>query len=159
MDRDELIKVTQAFFFRGMLHGWPSGRGKTDVPDMPGYKKHEHVEGDFHIRDQYTRDEESGKSEGSTRIWYRRRVVWSMHYSGRYEKRAIPLLKSALRRAYEHGHFNGGRGPKLFGSSGLIYSNIEIWWKFDKFSGHESIIDNEQNTILGSHAYNGQLLI
>lgn len=166
MERKELITAAQEFFFEGMLHGWPSGVGKVEIPDMPGYKKLEYpLSGDikgFHLRDVYTRNEDSGKSEGSTKIWHKGRIIWSMHYEGHYEKKALNFLKSALRRAYEGRLFHGGRGPKFFSDQtypGLVYTNVETWWEFGTFSGYESIVDNENTRVLGSHKYTGGLLI
>ena len=86
-----------------------------------------------------------------------------MHYGGFYEKRAIPVLKAALRETYSKNEFVGGRGPQIFRDRehSLVYHNEpnSLLWGFERFRGLEEVFDVAENLKkIGEHEYFGGLL-
>jgi hypothetical protein len=151
------VEDIKAVFFRAMLKGWAFGFKPIPVEDSPGLKRVEYPEGDWFVRDEYstTRGQRSG---GVTRIWFRSILVWEMHYWGQYEERAIPILKTVLREAYEHDWFHGGRGHD-FAKEGLLYEN-SYSGTFKDFMGRERVIDVAHGgQSLGYHQYAGMLMV
>lgn len=153
------IEKIQAFFFNAMLHGWASGAEAGEVIDMPGYEAIPFREGDLSLLDCYCMNPSSGKSAGTTTIWYQDTPVWFMSYGGHYEEAAILCLKHALLKAYQEGLFLGGRGVNSFQEGSLSYNNEAHAPNFVTFSGREAVFDVQANISLGYHQYWGMSLI
>ena len=87
-----------------------------------------------------------------------------MHYGGWYQAVAIPLLKAALREAYVHKKFFGGRGPRDFqqviSGNPLQYLNHfdPDLNQFSRFRGHETVTYYD-GFLLGEHHYFGGLML
>lgn len=166
------IAEIEAVFFRAMLQGYASETKpqKIVVPQLPGIKMVEYIEGDFRVVDMWTKTPGSPCSAGWTMIWFRDVPVWQMHYEGWYDDEAIPILKASLKEAYCNRVFLGGRGPS--GNAGHTVPDGLYWTyandvclrsNFIRFSGHEEvhIFDRDRGFLLkhGEHFYSGMLLI
>lgn len=161
----EFKKQVEAFFFRAMQAGYAQvGRTTAPVAEMPSSKSIPFREGDWYLLDVWFTNRESGKSAGTTQIWYKGQLVWFMHYWGYYEERAVPFLKSALRQQYGYEAFCGGRGPRITryrtGDEYLIYRNQPESNDFGDFHGSEEIMDASGGIeVLGYHEYMGRMLV
>lgn len=153
------VREVQEFFFKAMLGGYAAGAKKTPLPGVPGFKLIPFREGNLTLFDSYTVNPESGKSAGTTIIWYKDVPVWMMACGGFYEKEAVPFLKRALLHAYERKEFVGGRGPLVFKSDTLIYTNSPHLNTFERFGGRESVFDEVMGDSLGWHGYWGMSLV
>ncbi|MGB7957701.1 MAG: hypothetical protein WCF77_02560 [Minisyncoccia bacterium] len=182
------VSEIQDFFFDASLATYAGDTPKTTIPDLPGSKHYHFERGDLIYDDVYFTNGES--SGGSTVICLRAepkpRTLWLMQYQGWCEgdnPEVLAFLKDALRYAYEHRSFCGGRGErrypvtstrhKISGGITLEYFNegneadgpIHSLGQspFHKFSGEECI--TRLPTRLGGpnkifwHRYQGLLLI
>jgi hypothetical protein len=158
--REESVKE---FFFKGALQGYAGAGAKIPVPEMPGYKTILFSEGDFSMREMYCVNEPTGKSAGTKTIWFQDMPVWFMSFCGLYDKRAIPTLKSALKRAYDAKEFMGGRGVNLQGVKTpygrMSYHNHPVYNTFEKFEGREEMLLTDTGDFLGYHEYMGMKLL
>lgn len=162
MKRDALLSATMEFFFEAMLRGYLGDAPKFSVPGEPSMRGLRVKIEDFELLDKYSRKLGTRLSFGQTIIWHKDEPVWAMQYHGKYEKRAIPLLKLALAANYRAKKFNGGRGQDNFGHvehHGLVYSNQVLHWEFARFSGRESIRDHNLGQSVGWHEYHGLFLL
>lgn len=160
MDREQIFKEAQAFFFEAMLRGYADEAQKPiPVPGKPGFKQFIYRKGDWRIVDEWATNPDSDVSFGTTTIWYKGQVVWMMQYFGKYGEGAIPLLKEALKAAYIQKVWYGGRGPFEYKSGSLSYTNNTWAGTFEFFQGKEYISDLDQNRRLGWHEYHGMALI
>lgn len=162
MDREQILKEAQAFFFEAMVRGYADPVHKPiPVPEKPGFKQFIYRNGDdWRLVDEWATNPDSNFSFGTTTIWYKERVVWMMQYSGRYPKEVIPFLKKVLERSYKDHQWHGGRGlEENFECDGLIYRNdISGLRGFDRFRGCENIWNNNGKW-QGRHEYHGMALI
>ncbi|MDO8492103.1 MAG: DUF5680 domain-containing protein [bacterium] len=179
--REEILLRAQAAFFQAMLAGYVSGAKANEVLNMPGHKgfEFESSDGSFRVLDCYcvykppidyaalehydpSKPSVSKKSAGTTTIWFCDRPIWFMNYRDSYREEHVPLLKSALKRAYSQADFVGGRGQRTFqdkSAENLLYiNNVESGSTFENFKGHE-FINEEPNGIVGQHDYWGMALI
>ena len=167
----------EAFFYRGMLDGWASGRKAAQAP-VEGYKCMQHKEEGFTLLDMWTKASGSMGSSGVTTIYIDSASgsllpIWTMHYGGWYSDAASELVKTALRVEYEMqlktpSLFSGCRGCRVFETNGMNYRNtlqpIKHWWipgetaHFGAFEGYEKV-EKSDETILGYHKYFGHALL
>jgi hypothetical protein len=156
------IETLQDFFFRAMLAGYASGSETEPVPGMPGWKRVPPFKDEslgLMLVDMWCTHLRSGKSFGTTTIYFDGDPVWVMQYSGEYREEAVPLLKRALHEAYQAQEFHGGRGRTLLSVGGLTYYNA-FQGDFGSFYGKEYIReDGWQGLVLGRHEYAGMLLV
>lgn len=177
--RKEILEGAREAFFHTMLHGWASGSKnavKTEVPGSPNNKESTYIAGFMHKKDFFRVVDrycvsETGKSAGTTTIWFHRDPIWFMSYGGAYLKEDIPFLKNALVSVYSEKQFFGGRGPTSFAQAVLhlnggilVYTNeVEKDSTFEKFRGKEAIIgpakDGGSQEVRGRHDYWGMSLI
>ncbi len=165
--REVTLEMIEFIFFMAMQVGWASGKTKSHtVPLLPRYKVIPFSYKNFSVLDAYS-PPHSGKSDGFTKIWFKKFPVWIMSYGGQYPKKAIPFLKSALMQAYKEKLFIGGRGLSSFTSddkfSDFIYLNqLDLGFDrrnhFEKFRGYE-VIETLGQGAIGSHWYQGMSLI
>jgi hypothetical protein len=161
----KVIDLILPVFFRAMVKGYTdedSERGT--IFELPGYKTHEHIEGDFRVLDCYSDTPQSNSSSGFTTVWNQGTPVWVMQYDGTYEEEAIPFLKWVLMQTYKKSKFVGGRGApvtKKENGSIFTYSNYVEAPNWRAFRGREEIQCHRGNhsKILGSHRYSGRLLL
>jgi hypothetical protein len=144
------LEEIQKFFFKAMLNGYAASKSS-------GHKA-EFREGNFRLLDCWCVNSGSLKSVGTTKIWFRGEPVWVMSYGGYYSKEVTPFLKRALHMAYESGKFVGGRGLCVIEDE-LFYHNSPRLNDFSRFEGHEEILGNRGEVLLGSHDYWGMALI
>ena len=164
------VERLKLFFFDCMLNGSLGDAPRQDVPGMPGYRKIEFEEGDLKFMDLYTRNLGTGKSHGLITIWLGNQPMWMMSANGEFERRALPILKDALRKSYEAREFRGGRGPACMEALPLRYTNENSSLVFEGFSGHETTWERDPEEKLdniglavwhdiGSQRYQGGLLV
>ena len=168
----DLRRDAESIFFKAMCAGYavegtdhwerePFGHGYANVIAYD--------EELWAVRDRWLVGQ-NGHSAGWTVITYDSNPIWHMQYWGRYEKRAIPLLKAALRSNYEQEIFHGGRGPTQFVDEArfpdMLYANVmrnHERFGFERFSGVEGILAKGEGSELlkhlGFHEYQGGLLI
>ena len=146
----------QAFFFKAMVEGWATTGGgqKITIPQIPGYKAIDFTDGDFRLLDCYCVNSHSPVSAGTTTIWHQGNPVWMMSYGGFYTDSTIAFLKRVLLKTYEASQFVGGRGPRIYIESDLVYTN-RVSGNFNHFSGREEILNAETGALLGFHEYSG----
>ncbi|OGD67462.1 hypothetical protein A2442_03090 [Candidatus Campbellbacteria bacterium RIFOXYC2_FULL_35_25] len=160
-------KDVEAVFFKAAERGWAVTGTATETSTLlPGYKLIRFKSGKFSVLDAYCVNPASDKSAGFTTIWCDDVPVWTMHYSGRYQKRLIPLLKLALQANIISRTFVGGRGPTTFTDEerypDLVYINNVVRGRrtFSSFAGREIIVDvGNLNLPLGYHDYRGISLL
>ncbi len=160
-------------FFLAMREGWIAGNKGQPIEGMPGGYRITHVNNDWTVIDEYL-STIGTRSEGTTRIWFRDVLVWSMHYWGWYEERAIPFLMSALKETYSACRFFGGRGHLRHKEGTLEYRNFpHPHSSFSDFRGYEFVLDlpaaDDGTEIglpfvlndykVGSHRYSGMLMV
>jgi len=159
------ISWVKSMFFTAMQAGYAvEGSPKVKVIDMPGYKEIRYVEPpDFLLVDRWCVNPDSGKSAGTTTIWYQGMPVWFMSYGGYYPDDVVPVLKRALRLTYERCLFVGGRGESVGDfENGILYVNT-VDGDFSQFRGREEIIIRSTDTCIGGvagyHHYWGMSLV
>ncbi|OHA39988.1 MAG: hypothetical protein A3G59_03640 [Candidatus Taylorbacteria bacterium RIFCSPLOWO2_12_FULL_47_20] len=168
MDRAEILKQAEQFFFKAMLRGWVfmgqrTGANEITV-DKEGFSNFFFMDvdkGAFLLHDRWIVGAD-GRSVGTTMIWCLdspNALVWFMSYGGQYEKKAIPLVKMALRRSYGLRNFYGGRGSQQTKFKGMLYLNTPKTPRFDNFSGLERVLVDSTGQSLGFHRYHGMSLI
>lgn len=109
------IAEIQDFFFDAARATYASGTAKATIPQLPHSKVYCFARDAFRYVDIYFKHNE--RSGGQTMIYFQDVPVWLMQYQGWCENddpEVIALLKEALRYAYEHRLFYGGRGPSTF---------------------------------------------
>ena len=153
------IERIEDAFLSAMAEGWTSNAAEAAGADFPELKKIPFLHGEFRVVDGYLAPPNAaGYSAGWTVIYYLGKPVWQMHYQGRYAKNAIPYLKQCLHQAYViNRRFYGGRGPAFVRGERFTYINAIESPDFEKFSGLETIYD-ENAQWLGYHEYRGLLL-
>lgn len=152
-------KTIQDFFVRGISQGWIAGAKPVTLPDMPGYHCMPYREDDLYLLDCYCFNRDSSKGAGSTTIWYKDTPVWILNYHGLYYSKAMPFLRSVLRKAYEEKRFFGGRGPLIFRKDPYLYINRPESDEFTDFKGREEILNLKTKELLGWNEYRGFSLI
>ncbi len=153
------LESIQHAFFEAMSNGWAQNVQKIKVEEFPSSKAIPFVFGSFRVLDTYLVTPYSNKSAGLTVIWYQDEPVWIMHYGGRYDKVAIPFLKTCLYRAYIfERRFYGGRGPVFVRDEYYTYVNMIDKNEFADFAGEEQVFDLD-NRCLGYHWYRGMSLL
>ena len=160
-----VVDVAQTVFFEAMLRGWAGGVRAVDAVGEPGYKQIVYKTGEFRVVDCYGVSSSTGKSAGTTKIWFRDHPVWFMGYGGFYRKEDIPFLKDVLVETYKNGLFRGGRGfSECRGvagrGEGLFYTNdVNVNSSFLDFRGKERITSITEARLVGHHEYWGMALI
>ncbi len=150
--------VIQGFFFEAMRAGYAAKNSEeTSIAELPGYKVVTYRKDDLRLVDMWCTNPNSNKSAGTTTIWFKDEPLWIMQYGGEYKQDAIPVLKEALLKAYEHNIFAGGRGPVTFQKNRLLYDNNVTKNFFGNFEGQE-VISSEGGIVLGYHDYRGMFL-
>lgn len=160
--RGRELHEIETVFFDAMLEGWANPNAKKiQIPGLPGSKGIVYRSGLFVAVDCYFAPKGSKKSSGFTLITYDNAPVWIMHYGGWYLKEAIPFLKSALMEAYSARKFFGGRGPVIFEDENKLYryENFIELNHFPDSRGWEKVTRLSDGKIVGSHNYNGMLLL
>ncbi len=153
---DEMMAI-RAVYIAAMLDGYAGGESKksvkTKTPD--GHiTAFVYTDGDYQVIDRYEVTPVSEYTRGATTIFCKDVPVWRMTYEGHYPKEVIPFLKEALKKAYEHGEFWGGRGPFRFRLGSREYRNlVDQQGCFEKFSGREIIVVGEKE--VGHHDFKG----
>lgn len=157
----------QATFFALMMCGYGSGtkpkaRRHLDLGLFAKYFRIVLPDG-WHGVDEWRESTLLGHySSGSTLIYFKKVLVWEMHYSGWYLPEAIPTLKLALRQNYEASIWNGGRGPIYYPNDPCGYGNYPVGdGSFGRFSGTEYITMADSlgyPKTLGKHNYSGGFL-
>jgi hypothetical protein len=132
-----LAQTAEEMFHRAMDQGYAFGFLPHDHPQLPGWKRYLFVAVDdegneWRVVDEFT---DNGGRTIMTRNWH---LVWVMRYVGHYEKRAIPVLKSALAHQYKQREFLSGRGPRVWKRAEMTYEN-RATGNFSKFEAHETI--------------------
>ena len=161
------LKDIERLFFNAMQAGYATNPAKTTLVELPGSKVITFQERGFKMIDLWFVGS-NGKSAGSTMIFVDEKIVWKMDYRGQYQEEEIDFLKSVLRREYYKDYvpgaapefFRGCRGPRLFLSNGLAYTNnVKEGSDFYQFSGREEIISRANSClVVGYHDYEGMLL-
>jgi hypothetical protein len=153
----------RAFFFEFMQNGYAGMQEPENIlcfPEDRGTKRHSY--GNLSLWygiDEWQSSNQSNGSSGTTRLYYKKSLVWVMHYMGSYRDDSITCLKHALGRAYGQGLWLGGRGPEVCEHGKWIYQNNCIENEFARFSGRETIANRELAKVVGEHRYFGGLLI
>lgn len=107
--------------------------------------------GRFEFRDTYFTGVE-GTSFGTTLLLYEGMPSWVLQYAGRYDEKAIPCLKAALRAAVSADEFVGGRGPRLYTHpDGYKYVNALSDATFLKSGTGREYVLSPDNTEAGYH--------
>lgn len=156
-----VLKEAERFFFTAMLQGYVSGTKPVPVPKMPGFKEIIVMNDVYMLVDRWCVNNRTGKSFGTTTIWFDKQPIWVMTCGGYYPKEVIPFLKLALANTYGESEFCGGRGSALFVSQSnrLIYLNSFQQSGFSSFEGEEEICHLRSRERIGSHKYWGMSLI
>jgi hypothetical protein len=157
VSREESLKQIRDFFFRAMLQGYAEQDGGK-IQKFPRCSQFVWQEGNLSIIDTWYVSPGSDKSAGHTVIFLEDVPVWFMSYGGQYQESAIPLLKQALKQAYQERRFLGGRGISRAEGTDLYYINVPRVNDFAKFCGREEITNRNKN-LLGFHEYWGMALI
>ena len=120
-----------------------AGEGKEIVPQRPGFKELEFVDGHFEYRDSYIG---FYKAPGQEIVRYKGKPVWVMSYNGgmkeKYHKdedlamQIFGFLKKCLNQVEESEPF---RGPKYFKEGDYEYIN-EVYGNIKEFKGQEKIL-------------------
>ena len=163
LTRGEILEEAEQVYLRFMAQGWASGAEPLELDGRPGFM---FKQGAFTFFDQWEVNQDSGRSAGTTSIYYRGQLIWIMFYGGYYSSEASKLVKQALLKAYQDCRFIGGRGPTCFVHEELshleYFNQIDLSFKgFICFSGRERVIDRSQpsNPEIGFHKYMGITLI
>jgi len=160
---ERMFPEAKETFFRAMERGYASDTPMVRPIGLPGHKLYEYAEGRYIVTDCYWKTPHSAYSGGTTLIYVDGSPIWSMRYFGRYDKAAIPFLKSVLAEEYRMRRFFGGRGPQkvhdFVGESAATYHNTCLRPEFDQFNGRESIYEIETRYEFGYHSYEGGWLV
>ncbi len=150
------IEELKEVFFQGSLKGWCSGKAKkTESPDLSGWKIITIPVGEFLYIDRYAIGLD-GHSFGFIEIKRDENLFWAMRFGGQYTEEASGVVKQALLNIYNKREFLGGRGPRFFKSSSIMYENlVRNGGSFEKFRGFEEVLDQDNIISLGHHWYNG----
>lgn len=155
------LQNIQSAFMVAMSTGYAMNDGrsvkKTTIVELPSSKVITSDDGTWKVVDCYLTGSDSGKSAGSTMIWYKAEPVWTMSYGGEYAKAVIPFLKKCLQQAYVQQQFYGGRGPEFVEEDPFVYVN-RFHGTFSRFKGEERIYD-KSGVRYGNHWYQGMSLI
>jgi len=154
------IEEIQEVFFLAMQAGYAINPPKGTIIELPGSKTINFEHGEYRLLDCWFTTPENSASWGFTMIWRRGIPVWTMTYQGWYLERAIPFLKEALRFAYSHNLWFGGRGPHIHSHRDLRYVNTTGTTSnsFELFRGAERVVDFSQGKVLGWHQFQGMIL-
>jgi hypothetical protein len=151
----------QNIFFEAMLAGYASERSEEiELAMFPDSKHVEYETGLWRVTDTWHTPPDSEYSGGETKIYYRDRPVWMMHYYGAYPKSAIPILKAALRTTYLEREFCGGRGIEEFVHADGEYHNVRdvTYRSFEAFRGTEYVLLHTADKP-AYHFYHGGLML
>ena len=112
-------KHLQEFFLEAMRKGYAAEAKKVGIPHM-NHRGIPHVspDGTLYLIDSCCVNTSTDHSAGTTTIFECDQPVWWMNYVGYYRPDATPYLKAALKFAYGHNRFVGGRGPREFNIGG-----------------------------------------
>lgn len=157
----------QEFFFEAMMLSLQGEIPVTPVFDMPGFSQLEfHKKGWRCLQrwqvSQPINNPESTRliSAGAIVIWHEDRHLWSMNYSGYYEKEVAEFMELAVNENIKNKVFYGGRGPKKFElvNQPFIYQNSihQRDCGFQYFRGRETVHSVTTDEMLGCHQYFGQ---
>ena len=83
--------------------------------------------------------------------------VWAMHWAGRYDPEAIPLVRESVYNACREMEFYGGRGRPSVRQGNLSYSNRIDRDLMNDFCGEEYVMEGER--VRGSVRYCGWALL
>ncbi|OHB15219.1 MAG: hypothetical protein A2431_01940 [Candidatus Zambryskibacteria bacterium RIFOXYC1_FULL_39_10] len=177
--RVQILEGAKSAFFEAMIDGYVGGenRRSVKVKDDDGYTTITYTteDGKYKVEDRFCTNPFSDEAAGTTTVFCRFALIWApvwwMEYSGHYTEGVIPLLKSALTKAYERRLFLGGRGlarvdDKSYVSNdlkfNLTYTNT-YHGDFSSFDGTEKIIQNPLDGFdpetIGYHKYSGMSLL
>lgn len=150
-------KMVQSFYFFLLRNGFLSKLPPTQDTYMPGTKSYT-VQSSTMLKgiDWWFSHSSLSKTVGGIVIYYYSIPVWQMSLTGHYEPEDIPLLKEALALNAESHHFLGGRGPRVYRSGRMRYTNSPQG-DFRHFKGFEKIMVD--NSVVGSHTYTGGFLV
>lgn len=135
----------------GVLRGF-AAKGPSQYERQPhGQKSYSHVHGHWEFRDSYIVGE-GGAGFGVTMLLYDGLPQWFLQYAGRYDEKAIPCLKAALREAMLNDEFVGGRGVRLYAhTDGYKYVNALSDAPFLQWGTGREYILNPDNAEVGYH--------
>jgi hypothetical protein len=171
--QDILEGAEAAFFVTELARHAPEG---TSLPVYDTEKKdsdftHEwtRIVGDYKVVDQWDVTLDTGCFGGRTVIYCLATTlwvpVWQMNYQGSYPLEVVPLVESALVRAYSQRQFFGGRGETghwVSGNSALapyVYRNGHAG-NFKNFTGRETVAASEDlEKVFGYCQYMGKAMI
>jgi len=157
------LTEARAFFFEFMLNGYAGKRKPENIlrfPEDRGTKRHTYGNlSSWYGIDEWRSANQGNGSSGTTSLYYKRSLIWEMHYIGHYQDESIDCLKHALSTAYRKNLWLGGRGPKESTFDKWVYQNHCTENDFARFSGRETITDRNLAKIVGEHRYFGGLLI
>ncbi len=152
------------FYFKAMMSGYINEILPIPVADHPGYWLFTFVDRKRRLifEDRWFEVPNSRFTTGTTTIYYmdngNKIPIWIMTYHGDYHEEALPLLKEALKSAFEEKLFIGGRGKSGVKSDSMVYENYpDARHSFTHFSGLEQITSYGKS--LGRHYYEGHWLI
>lgn len=116
-------KELSDFFFEAALASYAGDGPKIPEEEIsPGFKGYRFKRGSYVYVDKYAVF--GTGSFGQSVIWCDSQPIWFMQYNGFcHEKRAIALVKKAMREAYSKRLFLGGRGIKRLREADLAYGN------------------------------------
>jgi len=151
IDRITILEEAKEVFFKAMQDGY-AGDCKKSVKTLSNNgntKTITFTDGDYKVVDEWHTNPDSDLSSGTTTIFHKDRPIWWMSYCGKYPKDVIPFLKQALKKTYERGEFNIGRGAQsyegpLVGDKRMHYSctkTINEFCDFQRFNGIERITE------------------
>lgn len=166
----QLLEKVEGGFFEAMRGGWAAGHPSYEIPGPPGCPPWRMLSLTFHwlgitFTDRWgdiVEDNGSVRPGGSIIAEMHTIPVWGMRCvrGQKYTKEALPFLRKVLMETYRSGEFCGGRGRQnvLSEDGKLLYIN-NYSGSFEKFTADESIVFLPTNTCIGSHFWEGGLLI
>ncbi|MFA5186202.1 MAG: DUF5680 domain-containing protein [Patescibacteria group bacterium] len=148
------------FFFEAALVTYAGDGEKIPSEEIaPGFKGYRYVRGNHVYVDKYAVN--GSGSFGQTVIWLDDRPTWFMQYNGFcHDKRAVAVVKQALREAYSRRLFIGGRGIKNLRVLDLSYGNSG-GDTFYRFNGSDWVTDHAdgKDAMIFWHDYRGGLVL
>jgi len=137
-----------------------AGEGLEVLPQRPGFKELEFIEGDFSYRDSYVG---FFFAPGHEVVRFKEEPIWSMIYGGgmlptfqsdvEFAQKTYQFLKQALLRVEESEPF---RGPKKFENGEFSYHN-STEGDIARFFGVEEIFFHEKK-VFGQNYMGGLIL-
>lgn len=157
MDDTEQLKD---FFFEAALATYAGDGEKIPSEEIaPGFEGYRFVRGNHVYVDKYAVN--GSGSFGQTVIWLDDKPIWFMQYKGFcHDKRAITVVKQAMREAYAQRQFIGGRGIKTLRVDDLAYGNSGNG-SIERFNGSDWVADHTdgKDAMVFWHDYRGGLIM